>query len=424
MGKTRTLTEWIHETAWKYPGCRLAIIAATAGDARRVVIEGVSGLISTQKPWNPCRYWPAKLEVTFENGSHCGVFSADEPDRLRGPQHHAVACDEWAAWKNVEEVWAMIKFGLRLPAMPGWPEGHRPRACIATTPRPTIPLRQLAGAYPFKKPDKTHITTGSTYDNSDNLDPDFFESVISDLEGTRLGQQELNGVILLDIEGALWSQGMFDRNRISPDQLPPLRKKVVSVDPNTGGQNEIGIVAFGTGPRPLTVDEVQKDALGDLEETALMRAARKTHGYILDDRTMRGASPEKWAKMVVRTARDFDVDYVVAEANQGGELVKYTIHTIDPGLRVKMVHATKNKKTRAEPIVALFEQDRIHSVGRFAALEDQCCTWDPESKASPDRMDAMVWGAHDTMGRGRIHFNIKPQGIGTRPSLWLDRGSR
>ena len=415
---SRTGSEWVHEVAHKYPGSRIAVVAPTARSARQVMIEGESGILGTQKPWNKCRYWPAKLEITFANGSLCGIFSADEPERLRGPQHHFAWCDELCAWPKADDVWNMLRLGLRLPARSGWPK-YAPRVVITTTPKPTELIRKLAGATAKGKSKRTHVTRGSTYENKSNLDRDYFDSVISDLKGTRLGQQELYGAILLDTPGALWRSAMIDPFRVDPEQLPlSMKNCVIAVDPSAGGDNETGIVACASGPPPI-MEGVDLEHLDDHPSIAAsLKKNQRMHGYVLADCSIHGATPDQWARAAVRAYHEFDAACIVAESNQGGDMVRYTINTVDSSVPVRLVHATRGKKTRAEPVAALFEQGRIHIVGRLTKLEEQLLTWDPEEGKSPDRLDAMVWGLHHLLGKGKIHYNATPVQVGVRPNPW------
>lgn len=415
---SRTGSEWVHEVAHKYPGSRIAVVAPTARSARQVMIEGESGILGTQKPWNKCRYWPAKLEITFANGSLCGIFSADEPERLRGPQHHFAWCDELCAWPKADDVWNMLRLGLRLPMRSGWPK-YSPRVVITTTPKPTELIRKLAGVTTKGKSKRTHVTRGSTYENKSNLDHDYFESVISDLKGTRLGQQELYGAILIDTPGAIWKSSMIDPFRVDPEQIPvAIKNCVIAVDPSAGGDNETGIIACAVGPSPVA-EGVDLDALDDHPSIAAsLKKNQRLHGYVLADNSLHGASPDQWARAAVRAYHEFDASCIVAESNQGGDMVRYTINTVDSSVPVKLVHATRGKKTRAEPVAALFEQGRIHIVGRLTKLEEQLLTWDPEEGKSPDRLDAMVWGLHHLLGKGKIHTTASPIQIGVRPNPW------
>ncbi len=417
-GKTRTGAETCHQWASDYPGCRILIIAPTAGDLRRVTAEGESGLVGTEKPWNPCKYEPTLTQIRWENGSIGYTISADEPDRIRGVNAHFAWCDETAAWKKAQEVWDMMRLALRLPPRPTWGEGYRPRVIVTTTPRPTELIRRLAGGRGFRKGSRTHVTTGSSYDNRSNLSEDFFESIISDLEGTRLGDQELWGKILDDVPGAMWRSSIIDPFRIDPEQLPERLKTVcVAVDPSVGGSNETGIIVTGCGPAPSAdLPDMTPDAHSSVALS--LRRNQRIHGYVMADLSGGGLTPDAWARRAVRAYHEYGANCIVAEANNGGDLVRYTIHTVDPNVPVKLVHAQRRKKTRAEPVVALYEQGRIHHVGKLSLLEDQLLTWDPEVGESPDRLDAMVWGLHHLMGKGKIHSGSAPIRIGAKEPSW------
>lgn len=344
-GKTRVINEWALTQAM--PGTRGAIIAATAADARDVVIEGQSGLMNIART-RPL-YEPSKRRVTFTNGAVATVFSADEPDRLRGPQFHWAICDELAAW-HYPDAFDNLMLGLRL--------GANPRVAIATTPRPTRLIRSLV-ADPH-----THVTRGSTYENRANLAPQFFDQIITRYEGTRIGRQELNAEILSDMPGALWTHAALDQLRVT--RAPELERIVVAVDPaatSAEGADETGIVVCGRG----------KDG----------------HGYTLDDLSGR-YSPDGWARQAVAAYYKHRADRIVYESNQGGEMVEHTLRTVDPNVPLKGVHASKGKQARAEPIAALYEQARAHHVGIYPDLEDQLCNW-VVGGDSPDRLDALVW---------------------------------
>ncbi|MEI6065554.1 MAG: terminase family protein, partial [Pseudanabaena sp. ELA748] len=335
---------------------RIALVAATSADVRDVLVEGESGLLAIAPPHARPVYEPSKRRLTWPNGVIATTYSADEPDRLRGPQHDAGWCDELAAWRY-PDAWDQLMFGLRL--------GTDPRVVVTTTPRPTPLVRQLV------RSPSTHVTRGSTYDNRANLAPAFFDQIVTRYEGTRLGRQELNAEILDDAPGALWSRAMLDGSRV--DRAPlALRRVVVAVDPavtSTESSDETGIVVAGVGT--------------------------DGHGYVIADHTGK-YSPADWARLAVRLYREHKADRIVAESNQGGDMVAHTIRTVDPGAPVKLVHASRGKRTRAEPVVALYEQGRVHHVGVLAALEDQLCTWDAStSEASPDRLDALVWALTD-----------------------------
>jgi len=414
-GKTRFMCEYAHHAAERYPGIRIGLTSPTAGDVRKVVAEGESGLIATEKPWNKFDFRPATSQGYWENGSYIMLMSADEPNRARGPQFHLILGDEVAAWPRATEDdeltpgWAMLnnlRLTLRLKRHAGWPEDFRCKMLLATTPRPTGTIKKLVGVGGFERDPKTHIIYGHTEENRSNLSDIFLEQTVGELAGTRLGEQELAGKILLDTPGALWKSEYFKYCR--EESVPDLKRVVVAVDPNVGGADLCGIVVPGIGPAP------GKDA-SDIQEShssvkAAMNRLRRINGYVLADLSLQAASPDAWGRRVIRAYHDYKADYVVAEANNGGELVRSNLQHIDPNVRVKLVNASRGKQTRAEPVAALYEQGRIWHVGQFPALEDELTTWDPvNSRKSPDRLDALVWGLHDLMGKGKIHNRISPQ---------------
>jgi len=353
-GKTRTGAEWVLdriEDGYE----RIALVGPTAADVRDVMVEGESGLLAVAPDDMAPNYEPSKRRITFANGALCTTFSADEPDRLRGPQHDAGWCDEIAAWRY-PEAWDQLQFGLRL--------GTDPRCIVTTTPRPTREVRELV------KATTTVVTRGSTFDNADNLAPAFLERILAKYEGTRLGRQELYAEILDDVPGALWSRQMLeDAVRGYPPE-PDLRRVVVAVDPAvTSGE--------------------------DSDETGIVVAGRSdTQGFVLADVTCR-LSPDGWARRAVDAYHQHGADRIVAEANQGGDMVRTVLRTVDPSVPVKLVHATRGKRVRAEPVAALYEQGRVFHAAVFAELEDQLVTWTPDSPTSPDRLDALVWALTD-----------------------------
>ena len=319
------------------------------------MVEGESGLIATQKKENPCRYMPTKRKVVWENGAHALLFSADEPDQLRGPQAEASWLDELAAWKHPEAYDYHI-MGLRL--------GIKPRQVITTTPRPTKVIRELM------KDHSTVISRGSTYENRDNLPDAFFDLITRRYEGTRMGRQELYAEVLDDLPGALWNSTMFRY------QEPPriqgmfdLIRVVVSVDPALSSEedsDENGIIVVGMA--------------GDGQV------------YVLDDLSFRG-SPDQWARRAAYAYAEWQADRIVAESNQGGDMVEAVIRNVAPDIPVKLVNASRGKRTRAEPISALYEQGRVYHRHAFPDLEEQMVNYSPDSyEGSPDRMDALVWG--------------------------------
>jgi phage terminase large subunit-like protein len=379
FGKTRTGAEWVREKVDAGQASHLALIAATAGDARDTMIEGESGLLSVYPKDRRPRYEPSKRRVTFWNGAVATAFSADEPDRLRGPNHDAAWADELAAWRY-PDAWEMLQFGLRI--------GHHPQICATTTPKPTPILKRLIGT----DDGSVVVTRGSTYDNRANLADSFLTEITARYGGTRLGQQELFAEMLDDAEGALWSRDMLEAARVS--KAPALDRIVVGVDPaisNTSTSDETGIVVVGKGA--------------------------DGHGYVLDDSSLR-ASPHDWATAAVAAYHRFSADRIVAESNQGGDMVEAVIRTVDPNVPVKLVHASRGKKARAEPVSALYETDppRVHHVGFFGQLEDQLCEWTGDGD-SPDRLDALVWALTETMLGQQGPPAVVPFSA-TAPSQW------
>ena len=351
-GKTRAGAEAVRAAAESGRSRHIALIAPTITSGRQVMIEGPSGLLAVCPPWDRPTYESSRQQLMWRNGAVATLFSADNPERLRGPQHDFFWADELCAWRLPMYAWDMLLMGLRL--------GINPRGIITTTPKPITLYKEL-----LTDPTVV-ITTSSTFRNAANLAPEFFQSIIHRYQGTRLGRQELEAELVEDVEGALWRRAWLDRSRVTT--APVLERVVVAVDPAVSGTpdaHETGIVVAGL------------DARGDV--------------YVLADESLR-TSPDEWARRAVGAARRFNADELVAEGNQGGELVRLTLQTIDPDLYVKLVFARHGKRTRAEPVAALYEQGRVHHVGRLPFLEDQLCLWDATSgDISPDRLDALVW---------------------------------
>jgi phage terminase large subunit-like protein len=356
FGKTRTGAETVRE--WAKTNRFVNLIGATRDDARDIMIEGESGILEICPADERPVYKKHESKLVWPSGCTSLVFTADEPERLRGKQHEKLWADEMAAWRY-PEAWDQAMFGLRL--------GDRPQAVITTTPRPTNAVKAL-----LHDP-HTHVTRGRTYDNRENLAPEFFSKLITKYEGTRLGRQELDAELLLDMPGALWQREAIDSLRVPADDKLRLERIVIAIDPAISSQensNETGIVAVGKGP--------------------------DGHGYTLEDAS--GIyTPQEWARAAAALYRKYDADAVVAEANQGGEMVEAVIRTVLPQARVRLVKASRGKFTRAEPVAALYEQKRVHHVGRLDRLEDQMCEFTPDFDRkmqgySPDRVDALVWG--------------------------------
>jgi phage terminase large subunit-like protein len=380
-GKTRTGAETVRD--WVKQGYRrIACVAPTKGDVRRVMVEGESGLLNIcykgDKTYRGADMgypiWsPTNNTISWANGAKAEFFSAEDPERLRGPQFHAAWCDEMAAWRNMQEVWDMLQFTLRL--------GRNPRILITTTPKPVKLIRHIL-AKSKEEPDRYVVTTGSSYDNADNIDLDALKAY----EGTRLGRQELYAEVLEEAAGALWSVEMIDKCQEYPEDidLESLQRIVVAVDPAVTSNEEsdmTGIVVAGI------------DING--------------HGHILEDATEQ-LTPSGWAKKVVELYYKYGADRIVAERNQGGDMVRHTIETEDNTVPIRLVHASRGKFARAEPVSALYEQGRVKHLPGLDELEQQMVTWEPlGSMGSPDRLDALVWALTDLMLGGILKPNLK-----------------
>lgn len=378
FGKTRLGCEWVRKVACGPTPLaagrhrRIAIVAETAADARDVLVEGDSGILSVHPPDFRPHYEPSKRRLTWPNGAIGTLFNAVEPDQLRGPQHDAALCDELAKWRYARETWDQLQFGMRL--------GQHPQIVVTTTPRPIPVLKEI-----LADPD-TVVTRGSTMDNAKNLAPTFVQTVVARYAGTRLGRQELDAEMLDDVPGALWTRDAIDalRCRAGPDGLPvrdgetvQLRRVVVAVDPSgaagDGEGDDIGIVVAGLG-----IDG---------------------HGYVLGDYSC-NLSPDGWARRTREAYSAHRADRIVAERNFGGAMVESVIRATDRTLPVTLVTASRGKIARAEPVAALYEQGRVHHCGAFAGLEDQLVAMTPGGfvgEGSPDRADALVWALTELM---------------------------
>jgi phage terminase large subunit-like protein len=362
FGKTRTGAEWVKGEVTAGRRGRLALVARTAADVRDVVVEGESGILAISPKWNRPKYEPSKRRLTWPNGAIATTFSADEPDLLRGPQFDGAWGDELAAWRY-REAWDNLQMALRL--------GNDPKAVVTTTPKPVPLVREI-----LKDP-ATFITRGSTYVNIGNLAPAFIKRIIARYQGTRLGRQELLAQLLEDTPGALWTSLLLESHRVT--QAPDLVRVVIGVDPSVSANPdsaETGIIGQGLGS--------------------------DDHLYTLEDASIQG-TPHEWATAAVAAYHKLKADLIVAEANQGGLMVEQTIRSVEGGknLPIKLVHASRGKYTRAEPISAIYERGKAHHVGYFAELESQMTTWVP-GEDSPDRMDALVWAATELTGGGEF----------------------
>jgi phage terminase large subunit-like protein len=371
-GKTRAGAEWVRGLALgrapfaERPVGRIALVGETAADVREVMIEGVSGLLAVHRPDERPDWEPSRKRLVWPNGAVAQAFSAEDPEALRGPQFAAAWADELAKWNHVEETWDMLQFGLRL--------GDQPRELVTTTPRPLPLIRRLV-ADP-----KTAVTRAATRANAYHLAPNFLEAVVARYAGTRLGRQELDGEIVEERADALWTRAMIEAARIAAP--PELGRIVVAVDPPAGGagrSDACGIVACG------------RMADGTL--------------VVLRDDTVQAPRPERWARAAIDSFRAAEADALVAEANQGGEMVRAVIGQADPSVPVTLVRASRGKWVRAEPVAALYAQGRVKHAGVFPALEDEMCDFGRDglsSGHSPDRVDALVWAVS--------HLTVAPRG--------------
>ena len=351
-GKTRTGSQWVRQRVAN-GAMRIGLIAPTAFDVRAVVVEGESGLLaSCENDDNSARFEPSKRRVAWRNGAIATLYSGDEPERLRGPVHDTVWIDELASVRNVRDAWDNMRLGLRL--------GTMPRVLCTTTPKPIQIIRDLI-ADP-----SCYVTRGSTYENRANLPAVFFDEITRLYEGSNLGRQELWAEIIEDAAGSLFKREKLDATRVK--EAPPLQRVVVAIDPAATSRHTS-------------------------DETGIVIAGKSSDGhlYVLDDLSGR-YSPEGWATRVVDAYDEHKCDRVVAESNQGGDMIESVLRTVRPTLPYKSVHASRGKRTRAEPIAAMFEQCRAHIVGSLPQLESQLTSWDAsDGSPSPDRLDAMVW---------------------------------
>lgn len=381
FGKTRCGVEQCRE--WVKQGVkRIAIIAATNSDIERTMIRGESGFLNSC--WSGDKtnkgvhlglpeWSPTKRTLTWANGAQAQAFSAEEPERLRGPQFEKAWCDELAAWNRDRDTWDMLSFTLRL--------GKKPQVVVTTTPRPTKLVRDIT-----KNP-KTVVTSGSTFDNSANLAATYIETVKNQYEGTRLGRQELYAEILDEASGALWNRAVLESCSLEVNDpveyAKSLSRVVVAVDP-----------------------AVTSNAESDM--TGIIVAGIDVNGTctVLEDATDR-FTPEGWATKAVELYDKYSADRIVAERNQGGEMVRHTLQTVNDTIPIRLVHASRGKYARAEPVSALYERNKVKHVKGLDQLEDQLVQWEPlGSIGSPDRLDAMVWAITDLALKGVAKPNL------------------
>jgi len=373
-GKTRTGAQDIALYALRNPNVNCAVVAPTHGDLRRVCFGGNSGLLSILP--KECflnskdlkGYSSSVSEIRLYNGSKITGYAAQEPDRLRGPQFHRAWCDEVAAWRY-PEAFDQLMFGLRL--------GNNPQCVITTTPKPIQLIKSLV------ERDDVYVTKGNTFENEANLAQSALTMLKEKYEGTTIGRQELYAEIVDDIDGALWSNKLIDRSRLLKDTEKDLSQIIVAIDPAVtanANSDETGIIVVG------------KDFNNNF--------------YVLEDLSGR-YSADKWGRIAINAFYEWEADRIVAETNNGGDLVERLLRNIDTNVPYRSVRATRGKILRAEPIAALYEQDRVHHIGLYPELEQQMCSYTGETNTSPDRLDALVWGLTElSKSKGQVNWRI------------------
>lgn len=369
FGKTRAGAEWVRHIAVHQPDARIALIGASLAEARAVMVEGESGILAISPPAYRPKYESSLRRLSWPNGAQATLYSAAEPDSLRGPQHSHAWCDEIAKWDSANgrsiHTWDNLMMGLRI--------GTLPQTLATTTPRTVALMRVLLGQVDDRE---VILTRGTTYDNAANLPVRFLAAMQQTYSGTSLGRQELEGTILEDVEGALWSRTLLEKSRLPRPIAKPVRI-VVGVDP----------------PVSATGDECGIIVAAQLEDGA---------AAILADCSVGKSSPEQWARAVAEAAKTWSADRIIAEANQGGAMVGSVLRAAEISLPVKLVHASRGKVARAEPVAALYEAGRVHHAAMFPQLEDQLCglmaggTYEGPGR-SPDRADALVWALHELL---------------------------
>lgn len=381
-GKTRAGGEWVREQI-RMGYQHVNLIGPTLDDAREVMIEGESGILALCPKAERPTYVKQERKLKWPNGAVSRVFTADEPERLRGKQHQRVWCDELCAWRY-PEAWVQMRLGLRLRSPSGAPV-TTPQALVTTTPKNSKLLKDLLAR------SDTMIVRGKTSDNVANLAPEFFKDLNQQYGGTRLGRQELDAEMLTDNPGALWTYDLIERSRVEAYR--------VEFDPETGDE---GVVKVHRNFRRIVVAiDPPATSTSSSDECGLVVCAlgEDGRGYVLEDLSDVMA-PSEWGKKAIEAYNRWGADRVVAEVNQGGEMVENTLRTLPGGMNLsyKAVRASKGKFARAEPVSALYEQGRVHHVGVFQALEDQLTDYNPQtSTKSPDRLDAMVWAFTELM---------------------------
>ena len=400
FGKTRAGAEWVSEMARTFPFCRIALIGATIDEVAQVMVRGRSGLMAVALEHEDLIWRPSAGTVTFASGAQAFAYSGENPEKLRGPEHHFAWCDELAKWRYPEETWDNLMLGLRL--------GARPLATVTTTPRPVPLLKRILDDR------ETAQARGRTRDNP-HLPDSYVEGMEERYGGTRTGRQELDGELIEDVEGALWTRALVERCRcVLPSRLGGAAEALLEADrqtfplrpPDGGGPLPLPQAGEGLLVRVVIGVDPPVSAKGDACGIVAVALGADGIGYVLGDHSVGGLSPDGWARAVAAAAEACGADRVVAEANQGGEMVRSVLQAADCALPVRLVHARRGKAARAEPVAALFENGRAKFAGVFPQLEDELCALTigggyAGPTRSPDRADAMVWAMTELMLRGK-----------------------
>ncbi len=396
FGKTKLGAEWTRKQMLSGNMRRMSLIARTPEEARKVMVEGESGIMEVCSPSERPIYEPANKRLLWKNGGICNIFSGEKPDGLRGHQCDGYWADEIAAWRFPQETWDMLKLGFRLESRDG-----RPRGIITTTPRPIELIKKLVAQSKAEgNMGKVYVLKASSRENFANLSEVMRDSVM-ELDGTRLGRQEIDADILDDAPGALWTRSVI--KTVPYGKLPSLVEIAIGVDPQKVSKKKGG----------ESSEKERKNCV-----TGIIVGGRDAvnQGYALGDYSVDG-KPEIWGQCVVDAYREFKADVVVAEVNQGGDMVEAVIHSIDPNIPVRMVNASRGetKYARAQPIALRYIRNQIFHWGNLPLLEDQLCTWDPALGESPDRLDALVWCMwHLLLNRGWDDGDRSIVGLGRR----------
>jgi phage terminase large subunit-like protein len=410
FGKTRAGAEWVAKVARKTGRIRIALVGATVEEARRVMVEGPAGLLAVANRGQKPKWEPSLNRVSFPSGATAFLYSADNPESLRGPEHQFAWCDELAKWPQGELVWPNLLMGLR--------QGKQQRVVVTTTPRPVRLLKQLMA-------DPATVRTGGRSRDNIHLPASFLEAVEGMYAGTRLGRQELDGELIEDVEGALWTREMVEGCRVDQSLPGTVRGTIRSMEEgaqagNDGSLGPLHHAASRRGPPPRSGEELVRvvigvdppaSATGDACGILVCGLGRDSIGYVLEDASVEATTPERWAAAVARAAARWRADRIVAEANNGGDMVRSVLLTHDRTLPVTLVHASRGKTARAEPVSLLYAQGRVRHAGVFEALEDQLCGLTPAGYQgpgrSPDRADALVWALTELMLKRRAEPSVR-----------------